>query len=213
MWVNPLYNLSSQLAAIGLMRQNKLATLVVADPLRAAHLPLLVEEQPDNSLCLIGHVPLVDPLASALRDGARVLVLFSGASSYVSPAWYTKPGLPTYNFLTVHAQGQAEPMVSKDELRAHLIDLIAVHERDHRFDDGQWVPDDVALSRMNELLPHIMGFRIVVDEMQAKAKLGQNRSTEDQRRTATVLHESPLDNDRTIARLMNESVQDREEHL
>lgn len=212
MWVNPLFELSAHPAAVGLMRENKLATLVVADPLRAAHMPLLVEERADKSLCLTGHVPLVDPLASALSDGARVLSIFSGASSYVSPDWYTNSGLPTYNFLTVHTQGQAEPMTSADDLRAHLMELMAVHEAENRFDDGQWVPDDAAISRMNELLPRVMGFRITVDTMQAKAKLGQNRNTDDQRAVAAKLNQSSISEDRTIARLMYESARKREEH-
>ena len=209
MWVNPLYEISSRESALSLARENSLATVIVGDPLRAAHLPVLVEEDADGSLSLVSHIPLVDPVARALSAGERALVIFNGARSYVSPAWYTEPGLPTYNFVTLHAQGAAEPMRDEQELRAHLLDLIEVSETGRNIPGAKWQPDAVAEARMNVLLPRIMGFRVRVDDMQAKAKLGQNRSAEDQVAVAEALAESPVEDDRTMADMMAKNVAER----
>lgn len=208
MWVNPFFEVSSMESALSVAKESPLATVIVGDPLRAAHLPVLVEEDQD-SLTLVSHIPLVDPVATALSAGQRALVIFNGARSYVSPAWYAEPGLPTYNFVTLHAQGTAERMQDQDELRAHLLDLISVHEATRNVPGAEWQPDDVAEARMDVLLPRIMGFRIRVDDMQAKAKLGQNRSAQDQIEVAATLASSPVEDDRTIATLMADNAAGR----
>lgn len=213
MWVNPLYEISSRSAALELIRDNALATIVVGEPLRAAHLPVLIAENAeDGTLELIGHVPLIDPLSRALAAGQPALVIFQGAQSYISPDWYSAPGLPTYNFLTVHAEGEAIPMADAGELRSHLIELIRVHEERKNIPGSAWTPGPEAIARMEQLLPLIMGFRIPVREMRGKAKLGQNRGTADQVSVAATLKTSPVDDDRDIATRMAGSARQRMEH-
>lgn len=209
MWVNPLFDETHRRSSLDLVRANPLATVIVGDPVRVAHIPVLLEETAEGGLELVGHMPRVDPVAGGLIAGATTTVVFHGARSYVSPAWYVAPGLPTYNYLVAHLEGRASVMEDPEELRAHLIDVTAVHESQHSLDGRAWTFDDIANARMEMLMPLIIGFRIPVLRFQAKAKLGQNRPVEDQRSAAAVLGGSVDSDDRAIAERMVSSSEER----
>lgn len=209
MWVNPLFDETSRASSLDLVRSNPLATVIVGDPPRVSHLPVLLKETGGGSLELIGHAPRVDPVADALMAGARTIVVFHGARSYISPAWYVAPGLPTYNYLVAHLEGDAQVMTDPEELRAHLLDLTEVHEHQYAGDGPVWTPDEVAHARMDVLMPLIVGFRIPVARFQAKAKLGQNRPVEDQRSAAATLARAADADAQQIARRMAQSSDER----
>lgn len=205
MWINPLFDTDARREVAQLLGAHSLVTLVAEAPLRAAHLPLLLEDD-GESMTLIGHIPRVDPLAEAITAGERILCVVHGARAYVSAGWYEDPGLSTYNFSVAHLEGRAESMTDPADLRDHLVELVHVHERAKpAVDDGPWAPDDVANARIDFLLPAVLGFRIAVDSAQAKTKLGQNRSQSDRASTRDHLRRSPAEEDREIARRMQEA--------
>jgi transcriptional regulator len=208
-WVNPFFDETHHASSLDLVRANPLATVVVGDPVRIAHVPVLLEERADGTLELVGHMPRVDPASAGLEAGQETVVVFHGARSYVSPAWYTAPGLPTYNYLVAHLVGVPCVMSDPEELRAHLLDLISVQEAQHALDGPGWTPNEIAHARMDQLMPLILGFRIAVTDFQIKAKLGQNRSVEDQRSVSTVLSASHASDDQTIAQHMAVSINER----
>lgn len=205
MWINPLFETDSRREVAKLLRAHSLATLVAEAPLRATHLPLLLEDD-GETMTLVGHIPKVDPVAEAISAGERLMCIVHGARAYVSAGWYDDPGLSTYNFSVVHLEGRAEQMTDPAELRAHLLDLVAAHEEEHSHaGEPHWVPNDVANARIDSLLPAIIGFRVVVDVAQAKAKLGQNRSQLDRASTQEHLQRSAGTEDREIAHRMQEA--------
>lgn len=210
MWVNPLFTADARQTVVELVRSQSLATLVAADPLRAAHLPLLVESDDAEQIVLVGHIPRADPLARSITAGERILSVFHGPRAYVSAGWYgDTPGLSTYNFTVAHLSGRATAMADDADLRAHLVDLVRVHEeRSTPVGGTPWQLDDVAHARIDQLLPAVIGFRIRVDEAQAKAKLGQNRTEEDRTSTQSHLRDSDDSEHRRIAALMAQ----REDH-
>lgn len=210
MWVNPLFTADARQTVVELVRSQSLATLVAADPLRAAHLPMLVEPEDPQGIVLVGHIPKADPLAEAITAGERILCIFHGPRAYVSAGWYgDTPGLSTYNFTVAHLSGRATAMADDADLRAHLVDLVHVHEQRSTAGGGTpWQLDEVAHARIDQLLPAVIGFRIRVDEAQAKAKLGQNRTEEDRALTQAHLRDSGDSEHRRIAELMAE----REDH-
>ncbi|GAA3616463.1 FMN-binding negative transcriptional regulator [Marihabitans asiaticum] len=216
MWINPVFAETEPDALDRLVRDYSLATLIVEDPLRVAHVPLLLKRSlPSKSadadrLELVGHIPLADPAAEAIQAGSRVLSIFQGATSYISPAWYEQPGLPTYNFTVAHLAGPAVVMKDDDALRAHLVDLIAHHEQIRRAQGPVWTMDDTAHRRMDQLLPQIIGFRVLVEEVEIKAKLGQNRSLEDQHSVASCLWASGASADHYLADQMHAAAKRRE---
>lgn len=178
MWINPLFQTEAMGEVRKLIAANSLATIVVENPLRAAHVPLLLEEVQPGKFDLLGHITIADPAVTAIENAASVLAIFHGARAYISPDWYESAGLPTYNFSVAHLSGPAA-MMTTQELRNHLVDLIHTEEGRRDPAGGPWDIDAVADRRIDQLLPAVRGFRIRVDTAQAKAKLGQNRSPED----------------------------------
>jgi len=202
MWINPLFEADARHEVTQLLRAHSLVTLVAEAPLRAAHLPLLLEDD-GESMTLVGHIPRIDPLAAAIAEGAEILCIVHGARAYVSPEWYEAPGLSTYNFSVAHLQGHAAAMQDQAELRAHLVDLTRVHEARKSADGGEpWQIDAVADARIDALLPLVQGFRIRVETAQAKTKFGQNRSEGDRASTRAHLRRAAADEARAVAERM-----------
>lgn len=203
MWINPLFA-ADRARGFEFVARSPLATIVAADPLRAAHLPVLLDVRDPDRPVLVGHVPRIDPISKQLTDGSQILTIFTGPSSYISPAWFDTAGqLPTYNFVAVHATGTAQAMGSDAELIAHLTDLMSFHEDTQTHgQQPKWAPDDYATQRMRQLLPRIVGFTITIDTLEAKAKLGQDSTQADQLAVAHALESSPDSHDHAVAGLM-----------
>lgn len=202
MWVNPQFHIVEREAIAEMIASNPLATLVTSAPLRASHMPVLVDRWDDTGLVLIGHMPTADPVSRALVAGDPVLAVFTGARAYVSAGWYADPGLPTYNFSAVHITGTGT-VLDEEALRAHLSELVLQSEAAKRTAERQqWHPGPSAEARINELLPRIIGFRIHADTVEAKVKLGQNRSAADGIGAAEALSTSTREEDRVIAEQM-----------
>ena len=201
MWINPLFEVDALDELRQLLAENSLATLVVESPLRAAHVPIVLESSEDGIL-LSGHITRSDPVEQGLRGGQEALAIFHGARAYVSAGWYDGPGLPTYNFSVVHLTGTTT-MMDEAALREHLIDLV---RREESVKDpnttGTWEMDAAARQRLEKLLPLVSGFWIRVEKAQAKAKLGQNRSAEDRNRTRDQLDNASRPEHREVSARM-----------
>ena len=159
-----------------LMREHPLAlvisTSLEGEPL-VSHLPLKCEfhGEEQESWVLMGHFARINPQVKALESNPKALVIFNGPHAYMSPSVY--PDLvrvPTWNYLTLHVQGEVvfldEPQ-TKDQL---LKQLIADHE--HRY-AAQWR----ALSEdyQQKMLSAIVGFKMQIQHRQLKLKLNQHR--------------------------------------
>jgi transcriptional regulator len=205
MWINTKFEADARRTVVALLAESPLVTLVAEAPLRAAHVPLLVDEQSGPDLVLVGHIPRADPVSAAIEAGERLLCVVHGPRAYVSAAWYGSVGLPTYNFSVAHLMGTASAMADPGELRAHLRELAQEHERAKPpVDEGPWRPGPDAEARIDMLLPQILGFRLAVDQAQAKAKLGQNRPVADRVATAEFLDRSAAAEHQAVAALMRE---------
>jgi len=199
MWINPAYSTQDD-DGWAIVDASPLATIVTSEPLRATHMPLIRDE--DGTL--VGHIPLADPISEQLTAGSEVLAIFRGPASYISPSWYVDVGLPTYNYTVVHVRGTTEKL-DEAQLRGHMNDLMAYHERTQKH--GQtppWSAQGAALDRLEMLLPKIAGFRINDATIESKRKLGQNRSQADARTVVTHLRRSRDQDDHRIADLMDE---------
>lgn len=211
MWVNPLYSSHDIDLALEIMERHPLATLIVGEPLLVSHMPVIVTRN-GTELTAEGHIPRSDPLCEHLMAGREAVIVFAGPSSYVSPSWYLNPGLPTYNYIPIHLKGRAEAMSGEEELRSHLAQLMDLHERTARWDlngdaaeslpgtdRAKWAPDDAAHQRTDKLIGAIRGFRMPIQQLEIKTKLGQNRRPEEVAHTAGILMQSSDPDDQFIA--------------
>ncbi|UTW44700.1 FMN-binding negative transcriptional regulator [bacterium SCSIO 12696] len=146
---------------------------VISGNLDASHLPLLLKFQSDGIPVLYGHFSKANTQIKQIAQ-TRVLAVFHGPHAYISPSWYAnKPAVPTWNYAAVHVQGTVH-LTDGDETLKRLDQLI------QKYDPGLSA-EVISDEHKNKLLNGIVGFKIVVDDIQAKEKLGQHKSSEDQR--------------------------------
>lgn len=202
MYVPPHFEMTDRLAIAEFLRRNSFATLITAgdkEPV-ASHVPLLFDAESGPHGMLRGHLARANPHAD-LFDGRRTLAIFSGPHAYISPTWYRADHtVPTWNYLAVHAYGTCERIDDEAELMRLLSDMVAVYEAGM---PTPWTFDpDSEFAR--KLAKTIVGFRIPIDRLEAKAKLNQNHPAERRERVARELEQSSDPAAREIARLMRE---------
>ncbi|MDR3696052.1 FMN-binding negative transcriptional regulator [Mucilaginibacter sp.] len=172
MYIPSFNKFENQQAAVAFMQRYSFATIVtVKDGLPVAtHLPFLVEEK-DGVVTLKSHFARANPQAADSID-TRVLVIFTEPHAYISPKHYEKvESVPTWNYLAVHAYGTLKLLEGEERKAALLKATIQNFEAEYL---KQWesLPDQYKQNMMKG----ITAFEIVVDDLQAKAKLSQNRS-------------------------------------
>ena len=166
--------------------EHPFATLITtgADEPVVSHLPLLYRPEPPPQGSLLGHVARANPHWRQL-PGAATLAIFHGPHAYVSPSWYAEPAIqvPTWNYVVVHIHGRAEIVSERDATLAILQQMIG------RFEGTRAAPWRLQLegARLDAMVGAIVAFRIVIDRIDAKFKLSQNKDSADRRRVAAGL--------------------------
>lgn len=167
----PHYIVRDPEAVKGLIRENPWATIVAstAKGLVASHYPVVLEEDADG-ISIVSHVGRPDDRALELGQ-SEVMVIIQGPHGYVSSGWYQDgPAVPTWNHVTAHLYGTPQ-ILSDEENWQVLTDLV------HHFEDHSPHPN---LLEDNEeygrsIVAGTVGFRLVVDRFEARAKLSQDK--------------------------------------
>jgi len=166
-----------------------------ADGLLATMLPFLYDAPGSRPGigelgALVGHVARAN--AQWRVPALETLVIVRGPDAYISPAWYATKRehgrvVPTWNYLTAHVYGRLVIHDDVEWLEALVRRLTARHEagRSH-----PWSVDDAPPDYFAGQLRAIVGVEILIDRIEAKAKLGQNRSAEDVAGAIAGLEES-----------------------
>lgn len=174
--------------------------------LHASHLPLLLDPDAGPHGRLLGHFARANPQWRDLAAGAEVLVIFPGASAYVSPGYYPSKArdhkaVPTWNYETVHAWGRAEVFDEPTRLR-ELVGRLSDH---HESAQAQpWSLADAPSDYLDAMLRAIVGFALPIERIAGKRKLSQNQSAENFAGVREALAASREPNERATARLMDE---------
>jgi len=158
-------------------------TLVSSD-LSGTHLPFIFEPGEGDFGCLYGHFARSNPHWETLEN-QRVMVIFNGPHAYVSPAWYkSKPAVPTWNYAAIHCYGVVTLLNDEENARA-MNQLVAKYEPE-LLDTQELMPSEY----QERLRKGVVGFKILVDDIHAKEKLGQHRKSDDQEGVFAALRES-----------------------
>ena len=167
----------------------------------ASHLPFMWTPGGLHGV-LVGHMARANPHWKSWDAGTRVLVIFNGPHSYISPAWYEQQvTVPTWNYVTVHAYGVPVLVHETGRLRRLVTDLTRRYEAGA----GAWAVE-LAEPIMETELKAIVGFEIAIDRIEGKFKLNQNRSEADQRGVVRALESSSDRDQREIAELMRSNL-------
>jgi transcriptional regulator len=158
-----------------------LANLVIADGdgFEASPLPLLIDPEPAPFGTLSGHIARGNPLARG--DGAMALAIFMGPEGYISPSFYpskreTGRVVPTWNYVTIHAEGRLRFFDDPKALLALVKKLTERHEAG-RVDP--WAVEDAPAAFIAAQLKGIVGFTLTLTRLEGKWKMSQNRTAAD----------------------------------
>lgn len=198
MYIPKHYLNSNDSSAVEFMQQYSFATMVTAvgEFPTATHLPFQIEWRNDK-IILTSHMAKANPQAQLLTAG-KLLVIFAEPHAYISPKHYEKElNVPTWNYVSVHAYGNAKIIDGKEEAFEVLEKMIDSFEASYR---EQWdrLPDNYK----SNMVTGITAFEIEVTELQAKNKLSQNKRKGEKERIIEALSKSEVSTERAIADMM-----------
>jgi transcriptional regulator len=150
------------------------------DGLVANAIPFTLEPHRGQFGTLKAHLARANPQWKQL-DQQGILVVFQGATGYISPSHYatkqdTGKVVPTYNYEQVQARGIAQVHQSKQWLDDQINALTDRHEipRHH-----PWAVSDAPEDYINSQLRGIVGIEIEIQSLDGKWKVSQNRDEAD----------------------------------
>jgi transcriptional regulator len=168
----------------------------------ATHLPVLYQRD-GHKVILTGHWAKPNPQWNAIEE-QRVLFIFHGPHTYISPRWYTEPKLnvPTWNYATAHIYGRVRVFHERERLERVVSTLAETYESRAN------APWRLAESEGATLrLGGIVGFDLVVDEIQLKFKLNQNHPEANVKGVIAALSDGGAGDALEIARLMHDALE------
>lgn len=189
-------------AAITLMRAHPFAHLFTAQGgLNATRAPFVADCEAGRPLRLRAHLNGQNPQAEAL-DGADVLIVFSGPSTYVSPHWRiaaTRGG--TYDYEEVRVRGAARIERDIGFFCTLIDDLSAMIEPQYAEvgDYPVWRTAMAPEGYIERLFPMVTPFTVEIHSVQMISKLHQAFPPEDRKSVADHLARCRRDDARAIA--------------
>ena len=179
----PAFEITDPQTTARLIRDLAFAQVVTqgADGFAASSVPLLLDVPEIGPWRLRGHLARSNPQARIGGASVPALALFVGPHTYVSPTSYptwteTGNAVPTWNYVEVHVHGTLSLTDTADRTRTAVSDLTDVHESGRA---APWRVADAPDGYVDGLLRGIVGFELVVDRVEAKAKLSQNKPEAD----------------------------------
>jgi transcriptional regulator len=201
MYIPEHFRVRHHAEAIAFMRANPFVILVSTneDGPFASHIPVVVREVGEQ-LIVRGHFAKANPHWRYLEQQPQCLTIFHGPHAYISPSLYTNvESVPTWNYGAVHAYGNARLYSSPEDLQVVLHELMGTFEPSYA---AQWASLDE--SYRHRMLSQIVGFEIEVTKLEAKFKLGQNRTKQDQANMMASLGQAKDTAVSGVARMMQE---------
>lgn len=180
------------------MKRFSFATIITAKdnyPI-ATHLPFLVTRT-DDHIILTSHFAKANEQWKDIENN-NVLVIFSEPHAYISPQNYDKElEVPTWNYISVHSYGKAAVVTEQERVINILEKTIDNYDLSYR---QQWnkLPNDYK----SGMTKGIVAFEILVADIQAKKKLSQNKTDNEQRKIIDTLSNSCDTNEKLIADYM-----------
>lgn len=131
---------------------------------------------------LLGHLAIANPQWQSAQPGVQALAIVHGPQAYISPGWYESTSrhgrvVPTWNYQTVHFTGTLAVHRDPQWLRA-LVTRLTQRYEDYR--PQPWTVGDAPPEYIDGQLRAIVGVELTITTVEAKSKLGQNRSALDQ---------------------------------
>lgn len=194
-----------------LIAQWPLATIICDTPsgLEANHIPLIYQGMVSRQDAVsgpgkfIGHVAKSNPLWRVSAE-QKLLVVFHGPSSYISPNWYatkheTGKVVPTWNYTVVHASCTLEAIHDPQRILA-IVSQLTDHQESSQ--SSPWRISDAPAEFTEALIGQIVGIELKIEHMQGKWKVSQNQPTQNQASVMLALQSEGADAQTQMALVM-----------
>ncbi len=197
MYIPPFNRVEDRQSINAFIHAHGFATLITSDGGKtwASHLPVLFDEEAN---VLRSHMARGNEQWKHFASADEVLCIFHGPHAYISPSWYEmQHTVPTWNYAVVHVYGKPS-IVDDSQLKQIVLDTTA------KYESAMPKPWTVPLSEneFDAMLKAIVGFKIDITRTEAKFKLGQNRSREDQEKMLQNLQSAADDDSRALAKFI-----------
>jgi transcriptional regulator len=154
--------------------------VTVSPTLRITHIPSVLDRTAGAYGTIFGHVSAQNPQRAAFDGKQTAVIVFHGPQGYISPTWYAQTeATPTWNFSVVHASGRPTAITDPAQTRELLARLIAKFER--AVGSSGYDLSKLPESYVSRMMGGIAPFRMEVEALEGKFKLGQERSEGDKR--------------------------------
>lgn len=175
------YRLSDPRLVQAMVEAFPFATLMVNGPHcpMVAQAPCIFHADTDGPGFLEFHLAAINPCSVLLEAQTGITVLFQGPSAAISPMWYKgrfpepdsdrSRAAPTWNYLSLVLTGHLE-LLTPDEIRHHMHDLVSRHEPEPGWDFAMMDPD--LYQTWSGL---IKGYRFRTETADLTAKLSQDK--------------------------------------
>ncbi|HEY9167518.1 MAG TPA: FMN-binding negative transcriptional regulator [Candidatus Kryptonia bacterium] len=183
------------------IRNNPLATVVSRgnDFPIATHVPLELDSDESGRTTLTGHVAKENPQWKLFETQPDVLAVFlSPIQHYISSSWYSKPNVPTWNYMSVHVFGKAR-IVGEERLKELLRKMTNYHEHI----SSHPITPEVLEKEIEKQIGGIVGIEIKIDKVEASFKMSQNRDDTDYANIIRELERLDEYNAKMIAKKMS----------
>ena len=154
--------------------------VTVSPTLRITHIPSVLDRTAGAYGTIFGHVSAQNPQRAAFDGTQTAIIVFRGPQGYISPTWYAQTeATPTWNFSVVHASGRPIAITDKTQTRDLLARLVAKFER--AVGSSGYDLSNLPESYVARMMGGIAPFRMEVEALEGKFKLGQERADGDRR--------------------------------
>lgn len=170
---NPTFHSHDHGKDIGFVRDRAFGTLLInGDPVpMVAHMPVLLSE--DGREVLI-HLVRSNPIARALKTSLPARIAVTGPDAYISPDWYgVVDQVPTWNYVAVQITGVLE-LLPHDAMR-EVLDTQTAHFETRLAGKAPWTTGKMTPEVLDKMMRMIVPCRMVVEDIAATWKLGQNK--------------------------------------
>jgi transcriptional regulator len=157
----------------------------------ASHIPIVLERDNTPLGRLKCHLSRANQQWREFSPDVEALAIFSGPQHYITPTWYPEKQasgkvVPTWNYVVVHAYGHLRVIEDAQWLMTHLHSLTTIHEA---ASPVPWKIEDAPADYIASQIKGIVGLEMVIDRLEGKWKVSQNRSEQDRNGVANGLAE------------------------
>jgi transcriptional regulator len=154
----------------------------------ATSIPFLLVEDGSRFGMLQAHLARANPHWKNI-DGQKILVVFQGADSYISPGWYPSKDehgevVPTWNYVMIQARGQVRAVEDPSWIKRQITALTNQQETSQA---RPWKVSDAPESYIDAQIKAIVGLEIPITHLEGKWKVSQNRAIQDRKGAAEGL--------------------------